>query len=52
MVALQSQFRRHEVCGYPRFSYTEMNPWPGEKLFVEKDIGGKEKQQQVITKQM
>lgn len=30
--------------------YTEMNPWTGEKLFVEKNIGGKEKHKQFITK--
>lgn len=30
--------------------YTEMNPWTGEKLFVEKNIGKKEKQKQIITR--
>ncbi|MDI6765681.1 MAG: YgiQ family radical SAM protein [Bacteroidota bacterium] len=30
--------------------YTEMNPWTGEKLFVEKNIGKKEKQKQVVTR--
>jgi uncharacterized radical SAM protein YgiQ len=29
--------------------YTEMNPWTGEKLFVEKNIGRKEKQKKLIT---
>lgn len=29
--------------------FTEMNPWTGEKLFVEKNIGGKEKQKKIIT---
>jgi len=29
--------------------YTEMNPWTGEKLFVEKNIGGKEKQKRIVT---
>jgi uncharacterized radical SAM protein YgiQ len=29
--------------------YTEMNPWTGEKLFVEKNIGKKEKQKKIIT---
>jgi radical SAM superfamily enzyme YgiQ (UPF0313 family) len=30
--------------------YTEMNPWTGEKLFVEKSIGEKERQKKIITK--
>jgi len=30
--------------------YTEMNPWTGEKLFVEKNLGEKEKHKQAITK--
>jgi uncharacterized radical SAM protein YgiQ len=29
--------------------HTEMNPWTGEKIFVEKNIGGKVKQKKVIT---
>ena len=29
--------------------YTELNPWTGEKLFVEKSIGGKERQKKLIT---
>jgi uncharacterized radical SAM protein YgiQ len=29
--------------------YTEMNPWTGEKIFVEKNIGGKNRQKKVIT---
>ena len=29
--------------------YTEMNPWTGEKLFVEKNIGGKEKEKRILT---
>ena len=29
--------------------YTETNPWTGEKMFVEKSIGGKEKQKKFIT---
>ncbi len=28
--------------------FTELNPWTGEKLFVEKNIGRKEKQKRVI----
>jgi uncharacterized radical SAM protein YgiQ len=28
--------------------YTEMNPWTGEKLFVEKNLGKKEKQKKTI----
>ncbi len=29
--------------------YTEMNPWTGEKLFIEKNIGKKEKQKKIIV---
>jgi uncharacterized radical SAM protein YgiQ len=29
--------------------YTEMNPWTGEKLFVEKKLGGKEKLKRILT---
>ncbi len=29
--------------------YTEMNPWTGEKLFVEKNLGKKEKQKKIIV---
>jgi radical SAM superfamily enzyme YgiQ (UPF0313 family) len=29
--------------------YTEMDPFTGEKLFVEKDMGKKEKQKRILT---
>jgi uncharacterized radical SAM protein YgiQ len=29
--------------------YTEMNPWTGEKMFVEKSLGMKEKQKKILT---
>ncbi len=29
--------------------YTEMNPWTGEKLFVEKNLGEKNKRKKIIT---
>jgi uncharacterized radical SAM protein YgiQ len=29
--------------------YTEMNPWTGEKLFVEKNLGEKNKRKEIIT---
>lgn len=29
--------------------YTEMNPWTGEKLFVEKNLGRKERHKRILT---
>ncbi|MBI5019877.1 MAG: YgiQ family radical SAM protein [Ignavibacteriales bacterium] len=32
--------------------YTEMNPWTGEKLFVEKNLGEKNKRKKIITNKL
>jgi len=37
-----------KVCGYPIVRHSKMNPWTGERLFVEKNLGNKEKHKRIL----